>query len=85
MDMALEFLIHRLNKLDGIEAKWEKSLVRVYNKGAPVIEVYASIDGELHKESELMQALSQVPNEVRKQLGWEVLMYRLSIKRGSLT
>lgn len=84
MNLALEFLIFRLNAIDGVETIHEDSVVSIEYEGVPIARVYASIGGE-HKESEFTQALSQVPKEVRSQIGWELLMYRLSNKGGSLT
>lgn len=85
MNLALEFLIFRLNAIDGVETIHEDSStgtnISIEYEGVPIARVYATIDGE-HKESEFTQALSQVPKEVRSQIGWELLMYRLSNKGG---
>lgn len=82
MNLALEFLIFRLNAIDGVETIHDENStganIDIEYEGVPIARVYASIDGE-HQESEFTQAVSQVPKEIRSQIGWEVLMYRLSI------
>ena len=83
MSIPLEFLIHGLNNLDDVTAECdveEGKVISVGYKGTPVADVYASIVGEIPDDSKLMPGLMQVPRDVRVQIAFEVLMYRLSMR-----
>lgn len=83
MSIPLEFMIHRLNELDDVTAECdveEGKVISIGYKGTPVADVYASIAGEIPDDSKLMPGLMQVPRDVRIQIAFEILMYRLSIR-----